>query len=114
MKRRAFIAAFTCAALLPMSARPQEVKVPWKIGLLPLGSSSNAYDLSLVEAFRQGLVDAGLAEKRDYTLDVLWPAADPNPAIEELIGRGVHLLAHFIHEVVREELMGGDEAVGLA
>ena len=24
------------------------------------------------------------------------------------------ILAHFIHEVVREELMGGDEAVGLA
>ncbi len=92
MKRRAFIAAFTCAALLPMSARPQEVKVPWKIGLLPLGSSSNAYDLSLVEAFRQGLVEAGLAEKRDFTLDVLWPAADPNPAIEELIRRGVQLL----------------------
>jgi hypothetical protein len=80
MKRRAFLAVFTCAALLPMSTQPQEVKVPWKIGLLPLGSSSNAYDLSFVEGFRQGLVEAGLTEKRDFTLDVLWPASDPNPA----------------------------------
>jgi len=33
----------------------------------------------------------------------------------EAVSRGLKpVLAHFIHEVVREELMGGDEAVGLA
>ena len=31
-----------------------------------------------------------------------------------LVLRADKLLTHFIHEVVREELMGGDEAVGLA
>src|SRR5262245_52648101 len=92
MKRRKFIAALTSAVLWPIAARAQQVKAPWKIGLLPLGSSSNAYDASLVEAFRLGLVDAGLAEKQDFILDVVWPGADPNPAIEELIGRGVQLL----------------------
>jgi putative tryptophan/tyrosine transport system substrate-binding protein len=56
MRRRAFIALLGgAAAAWPLAARAQKVKAPVRLGLVPLGSPSNAYDLSLVEAFRQGL-----------------------------------------------------------
>jgi putative tryptophan/tyrosine transport system substrate-binding protein len=76
----------------PVVARAQPAKGPARIGLLPLGSESNAYDRSLVEAFRLGLADAGLVENRDIVLDIAWIGSDPNAAVSELLHRGVDLL----------------------
>jgi putative ABC transport system substrate-binding protein len=56
MRRREFITLLGGAAVaLPRGASAQLAKRPIRIGLLPFGSPSNAYDLSLVEAFRSGL-----------------------------------------------------------
>jgi hypothetical protein len=66
--------------LWPLGARAQQAKGPIKIGLLPFGSPSNAYDKSLVDAFRSGLRQAGLIEGRDIVLDLSGlPAAMPTP-----------------------------------
>ena len=46
---------FTAAA----PAAAQQTNRPPLVGFLPLGSASNAYDQSLVDAFRQGLREAG-------------------------------------------------------
>jgi putative ABC transport system substrate-binding protein len=55
MKRREFITLLGgAAAAWPVGARAQKGKAPVQLGFVPLGSS-NAYDRSLVEAFRQGL-----------------------------------------------------------
>lgn len=41
-------------------------------GVLPLGSPTDDYDVSLVEAFRQGLRDNGLVEGRDLVIEIVW------------------------------------------
>lgn len=45
----------------PLAARAQPARGPVRIGLLPLGAPSSPYDQSLVDAFRQGLREAGVA-----------------------------------------------------
>ena len=60
--------------------------------MLPLGSSSSAYDRSLVEAFREGLRQVGLVENRDILLDVVWIGGDPDETVKQLIERGAELL----------------------
>jgi putative ABC transport system substrate-binding protein len=60
--------------------------------VLPLGSPSNPYDRSLVDAFRQGLRDVGIVENRDAIFDIVWISGSPEDAVEELIRRGVDLL----------------------
>jgi putative ABC transport system substrate-binding protein len=45
---------------------------PPLVGVLPLGSPTDAYDVSLVEAFRQGLRDNGLVEGRDLVVEIVW------------------------------------------
>jgi putative ABC transport system substrate-binding protein len=93
MRRREFITLLGGAvATWPITAHAQSTKGPARIGLLPLGSQSNAYDRSLVEAFRRGLADAGLMENRDIVLDIVWTTDDPNAAVSELLQRGVDLL----------------------
>jgi len=93
MRRRKFITLFGGAMVAwPVVANAQPAKSPARIGLLPLGSESNAYDRSLVEAFRLGLADAGLVENRDLVLDIAWISGDPNAAVSELLHRGVDLL----------------------
>jgi putative ABC transport system substrate-binding protein len=82
-------------AAWPLRAAAQQADRPIRIGLLPFGSSSNAYDQSLVDAFRSGLRHAGLIEGRDIALDIIWTSgsdADTNKAVEDLIGRGAALL----------------------
>src|SRR5262249_3145593 len=71
VKRRAFITLIGGGASWPLAARAQQAKRSVRIGFLPLGSPSNAYDRSLVEAFRQSLRKAGLVENRDIVLDVV-------------------------------------------
>ncbi len=86
MRRREFITLLGGAvATWPITAHAQSTKGPARIGLLPLGSQSNAYDRSLVEAFRRGLADAGLMENRDIVLDIVWTTDDPNAAVSELL-----------------------------
>src|SRR3974377_2314967 len=81
------------AAAWPVGARAQQSKAPVRIGMLPIGLPSNAYDKSLVEAFRQGLRDIGIIENRDFILDILWiSGGDPEAAVRELIQRGARLL----------------------
>jgi putative tryptophan/tyrosine transport system substrate-binding protein len=97
MRRRAFIALIGGAAaapstLWPLVAGAQQGNSPVRLGFLPLGSPSNAYDRSLVEAFRQGLRQVGLIENRDTILDVVWTTNDPSQAVSEALRRGAELL----------------------
>jgi putative ABC transport system substrate-binding protein len=71
MRRRDFITLLGSAATTwPFAARAQQgSSPPTRIGFLPLGSPSNSSDLSLFEAFRKGLSDAGLLEGRDVILE---------------------------------------------
>ena len=95
MNRRAFIAGTgTVLLAAPLSADAQPADTQVRIGFMPLGSPANAYDLSLVEAFRQGLREAGLVENRHVIVDLVWVANDAgySPAVSELVERGVRVL----------------------
>jgi putative ABC transport system substrate-binding protein len=93
MRRRELIALLGGAMVAwPLRLSAQQARGPTRIGLLPVGLPSNAHDLSLVEAFRQGLRQAGLLEYRDIVLDVVWTSGDPDQAVTELMQRGVELL----------------------
>src|SRR3954454_4647586 len=92
MKRREFLGVLGGAAGWPIAALAQQTKSPVRIGFLPLGLPSNAYDKSLVEAFRQGLRQVGLVENRDVLLNVTWISGDPEKAIAEVIQLGVDIL----------------------
>ena len=97
MNRREFITLFTgVAAAWPFAAAraQQQTSTLTRIAFLPLGSPSNGPDVSMVEAFRKGVLDAGLLEQRDVILDVVWTQNGreyPNEVIE-LIQRGAALL----------------------
>ena len=66
-------------------------KKPAHMGL-PIGSPDNKYDQSLVEAFRQGLRQAGLIEGQDIVLDIVWSKGDPDQAVTEVLKRGAKVL----------------------
>ena len=94
MQRREFISLLGGAAVAwPFAARAQAEK-PIRIGFLPLGSPSNSYDQSLVEAFRRGLREVGLVESQDVMLDILWVSDIPgfSQAVSDLVQRGAKLL----------------------
>src|SRR5437016_3653632 len=92
MRRREFITLLSGAAAWPLAARAQQGKGPVRLGFLPLGSPSNTYDRSLVEAFQQGLRRVGLIENRDIVLDVGWTSGNPDQAVSEVLRRGAELL----------------------
>jgi len=95
MKRREFITLLGgAAAAWPLSARAQQQENPVRIGFLPVGSQSNSYDRSLVEAFRLGLRELGVVENRHVVLDVVWINNEPElpQAVNELTQRGAKLL----------------------
>ena len=93
MRRREFITLLGGAtAAWPLAARAQQHNGPIRLGFLPIGSPSNAYDSSLVDAFRQGLRQVNLIENRDIVLDVLWVGDDPDQAVSEELRRGAELL----------------------
>ena len=93
VRRREFIALLGGAAAgWPLAARAQQRNGPVRIGLLPLGSSANVYDRSLVEAFQQGLRQVRLIEGRDIILDVVWISGDTDQAVGEVLRRGAELL----------------------
>jgi putative ABC transport system substrate-binding protein len=95
MDRRTFISAATLSLLAaPLAATAQQAGSPVRIGFLPLGSPSSTYDQSLVEAFRQGLREAGVVENRHVVLDVVWISSEPeiSQSVSDLIQRGAKLL----------------------
>jgi len=94
VRRRDFIVLGGAAVIWSVSSRAQ-AKGPVRIGMLPFGAPSNAYDKSLVEAFRSGLRQAGLIEDRDIVLDIVWTSgsdADTDKAVVELMRRGAEML----------------------
>jgi putative ABC transport system substrate-binding protein len=78
----------------PLTLHAQPSGGPTRIGFLPLGSPSSAYDVSLVDAFRRGLREVGLIENRDVVLDVAWISSEPEAphVAKTLIQRGAKLL----------------------
>jgi putative tryptophan/tyrosine transport system substrate-binding protein len=93
MRRREFLGVLGgVATAWPLAVRAQQVNGPIRIGMLPLGSPSNSYDQSLVEAFRQGLSQLGLVDGKEVLLDVVWIEGDPDRAVTQLIQRGSKLL----------------------
>src|SRR6516165_6027325 len=88
MRRRDFVTLLGGVVAWPLGASAQQAKAPTRIGLLPFGSPSNAYDQSLVDAFRSGLRQAGLIEGRDMVLDIVCTSgsdADTDKAVAELL-----------------------------
>jgi putative ABC transport system substrate-binding protein len=77
-----------------VSFAQKQPDAPTLIGFLPLGSPSNSYDRSLVDAFRQGLREVGLKENKDITVDVVWVSNDSEypKAVGALVQRGVRVL----------------------
>ena len=95
MRRRDFIVLGGAAVIWSVGSRALQAKGPTRIGMLPFGAPSNAYDKSLVEAFRSGLRQAGLIEDRDIVLDIVWTSgsdADTDKAVTELMRRGAEVL----------------------
>jgi putative tryptophan/tyrosine transport system substrate-binding protein len=91
LRRREFITLFGCAAAWPVAARAQQAGNVARIGIVPVGSASNTYDASLVEAFRAGIRQAGLDET---SLDLVWVKNEAEYAqdIGDLLQRGVRVL----------------------
>jgi hypothetical protein len=72
LKRRGFITLLGIAAAWPRAARGQFQ--PAIIGVLGSGSAqSSAF---LIDALKEGMTENGLAEGRDYVLDVRWAEGD--------------------------------------
>jgi putative ABC transport system substrate-binding protein len=95
MKRREFITLLGGTAVTwSIAARAQQAENPVRIGFLPLGSPSNMYDQSLVEAFRQGLRKAGLFENQHITIDLVWVSNESEfpQVVNALVQRGAKLL----------------------
>src|SRR3974377_2287732 len=95
MRRREFITLIgAAAAAWPLVVRAQQAQSPVRIGFLPIGSPSNAYDVSLVEAFRKGLREVGVIENQHVVLDLVWINNEPEipQAVTELMQRGAKLL----------------------
>jgi putative ABC transport system substrate-binding protein len=95
MNRRAFISGMAGSLLAaPFAAEAQQPASPVRIGFMPLGSPSNTYDQSLVDAFREGLREAGVIENRHVILDVVWISSEPDTsqAVSDMVERGTKLL----------------------
>jgi ABC-type uncharacterized transport system substrate-binding protein len=92
MKRREFITLLGSAAAWPLAARAQQRRGPVRVAFIPIGSPSNAYDRSLVEAFQQGLRRVGLIENQDVALDITWARDRPDQAVSEALQCGAELL----------------------
>ena len=95
INRRAFISGITVGLLgAPLAAEAQQPASPVRIGFMPLGSPSSTYDQSLVDAFREGLREAGVIENRHVILDVVWISSEPDTsqAVSDMVERGTKLL----------------------
>jgi putative ABC transport system substrate-binding protein len=89
MRRRAFLSSLVGAAAWPVVARGQQ---PGKQTIGILGSTSPAEWASFVEAFREGLRQAGFNEGGNLAIEFRWAESrfDRLPALAaDLVGRGV-------------------------
>jgi putative ABC transport system substrate-binding protein len=91
MKRREFIPLFGGAVAWPLLARGQQAEHPARIGIAAVGSASNTYDASLVEAFRAGIRQVG---RDPGELDLVWIENESEyaQAIRDLLQRGAGIL----------------------
>jgi putative tryptophan/tyrosine transport system substrate-binding protein len=93
MRRREFVALVgSAAASWPLASAAQQSGKVVRIGFVPLGSPANPYDLSLVDAFRQGLGKVGLIENQNVVLDIAWVKNDPDQTVREALERGAQVL----------------------
>ena len=95
MRRREFISLIGSAAAWPLTARAQQPAMP-VIGLL--GSATASDWASNVNAFRQGLRDAGYVEGRNVAIEARWANSQYErlPAMAaELIQRQVTVITAF-------------------
>lgn len=84
MTRRAR-AALALIVILALGASTSARSAPPLVGFLPLGSPEDAYDLSLVKAFRDGLREVGVVEDRDIALEVAWTRGNPDQLAQVVI-----------------------------
>ena len=92
IRRRQFIVTLGgAAAAWPVAARAQQAGNATRIGIVPLGSASNTYDTSVVEAFRAGIRQVGLDET---SIDPVWVKNEDDyaQAMGDLLQRGVRIL----------------------
>src|SRR6516164_4145966 len=91
MRRRDFITLVGYAATYPLAARAQQAGNPARIGIVAIGSASNTYDASLVEAFRAGIRQVG---RDEASIDLVWTKNDSEyaQAISDLVQRGASIL----------------------
>ena len=95
IERRTFLGGIAGSLLAaPFAAEAQQPASPVRIGFMPLGSPSSRYDQSLVDAFREGLREAGVIENRHVILDVVWISSEPDTsqAVSDMVERGTKLL----------------------
>jgi putative tryptophan/tyrosine transport system substrate-binding protein len=91
VKRCEFISLLGGASAWPLAARAQQAGNAARIGIVPLGSTSNTYDASLVEAFRAGIRQVGLDET---SIDPVWVKNEDEyvQVMGDLLQRGVRVL----------------------
>src|SRR5512147_1281971 len=73
MRRREFITLVGSAVAWPLAARAQQPARP-VIGFLVSGSADSF--AIFVDAFKQGMLDHGMVEDRDYVLDLRFAEGD--------------------------------------
>src|SRR5262245_55477128 len=92
LRRREFITLLGGGAVAwPLAVRAQQAGNPARIGMVAIGSASNTYDASLVEAFRAGIRQAG---RDEASIDLVWTKDDAEyaQAISDLVQRGASIL----------------------
>jgi putative tryptophan/tyrosine transport system substrate-binding protein len=95
MRRRTFIAALGGAAAWPIAARAQRQNGHVAhIGFLG-ATSPSSLDPRQIEQFKQGLVDNGLIEGRNVTVDYIWAEGSPErlgQLANELVQRNLDVI----------------------